>query len=260
MIKLKSSEEIAMMRRAGRLAARLLDYLSEHVVEGVRTEEIDRLADRFTREHGAESAPYGYRGFPKHVCTSINDVVCHGIPSERNVLGSGDIVNVDVTVKLEGYHGDTSRTFLIGDVDSDARLLVSRTEKAMYRGIDAVRPGKYLYEVGKAIEGYLSKFGYGIVRAFSGHGIGKAFHEEPMVFHHYSRANKIRLRPGMTFTVEPMINMGGSHEVTVDREDGWTVRTKDGSLSAQFEHTVLVTDDGVEILTTPGRKHGTPDR
>ncbi|MBD3369811.1 type I methionyl aminopeptidase [Candidatus Fermentibacteria bacterium] len=254
MIKLKTTEEIDRMRRAGRLAARLLQHVSEHVTEGTSTEEIDRICDRFTESHGAQSAPYGYRGFPKHVCTSVNDVVCHGIPSEKDVLSRGDIVNVDVTVRLDGYHGDTSRTFMIGEVDRDAELLVRRTEKAMYRGIDAVRPGKYLYEVGKAVERYLSKFGYGIVRAFSGHGIGRSFHEEPMVFHHYSRANKIRLRPGMTFTVEPMINMGGSHEVTVSSEDGWTVRTKDGSLSAQFEHTVLVTEEGVEILTSLERE------
>ncbi len=249
MIRTKKAGELEKMRRAGRLAARVLNAVGEAVAPGVSTEELDALADRITTEAGAASAPYGYRGFPKHLCTSVNDVVCHGIPTPTDVLKEGDIVNVDITVKLDGYHGDTSRTFPVGPVSREAELLVSRTEKAMYRGIAAVRPGRYLYEVGKAIEKYISKFGYSIVRAYSGHGIGKRFHEDPMVLHHYSRANRIRMRPGMTFTVEPMINAGSSWDVEVSPDDGWTARTADGSLSAQFEHTVAVTEDGVEILT-----------
>ena len=249
MIRTKKPGEIQKMRRAGRLAARVLHEVGQAVAPGVSTEELDALADRITRDAGATSAPYGYRGFPKHLCTSINDVVCHGIPSPTEVLKEGDIVNVDVTVKLDGYHGDTSRTFFVGRVSREAELLVRRTDKAMHRGIAAVRPGKYLYEVGRAIEKYVSKFGYSIVRAYSGHGIGKRFHEDPMVLHHYSRANRIRMRPGMTFTIEPMINAGSSYDVEVSSSDGWTARTADGSLSAQFEHTVAVTEDGVEILT-----------
>lgn len=256
MIRTKKPAEIEKMRRAGRLAARVLSTVGEAVAPGVSTGDLDALADRVTREAGATSAPYGYRGFPKHLCTSVNDVVCHGIPSPQQVLREGDIVNADITVKLDGYHGDTSRTFMVGEVSREAELLVRRTESAMYRGIDAVRPGKYLYEVGKAIERYISKFGYSIVRAYSGHGIGRRFHEDPMVLHHYSRANRIRMRPGMTFTIEPMINAGSSYEVEVSSSDGWTARTADGSLSAQFEHTVAVTGDGVEILTlgTEGRR------
>jgi methionyl aminopeptidase len=255
MIRTKRPAEIEKMRRAGALAAEVLDTVGRRIEPGVSTGELDALADRITREAGATSAPYGYRGFPRHICTSINDVVCHGIPSPDERLLEGDIVNVDVTVKLDGYHGDTSRTFLVGDVSREAELLVSRTEKAMYRGIDAVVPGKYLYEVGKAIERYISKFGYSIVRAYSGHGIGKRFHEDPMVLHHYSRANRIRMRPGMTFTIEPMINAGSTPDVNVSSVDGWTARSADGSLSAQFEHTVLVTEEGAEILTL-GRKGG----
>jgi len=249
MIRTKRPADIEKMRRAGALAAHVLETVGASVAPGVTTEELDVLADRVTRQAGATSAPYGYRGFPKHVCTSVNDVVCHGIPSADQRLEEGDIVNVDVTVKLDGYHGDTSRTFAVGEVSRKADLLVTRTEKAMYRGIDAVVAGKYLYEVGKAIESYISKFGYSIVRAYSGHGIGKRFHEDPMVLHHYSRANRIRMRPGMTFTIEPMINAGDTPDVTVSSVDGWTARTADGSLSAQFEHTILVTDDGAEILT-----------
>jgi methionyl aminopeptidase len=190
-----------------------------------------------------------YHGFPKSICTSINNVVCHGIPSENDILKDGDIVNVDVTVILDGYHGDTSHTFLIGAVDEKIQKLVNRTEKALYRGIAAIKPGKYLFEIGKAIENYISKFDYSIVRAYSGHGIGKNFHEEPHVFHHNSPENRIRLQEGMIFTVEPMINMGKTYAVETSLTDGWTVTTADGSVSAQFEHTVLVTADGTEILT-----------
>ena len=164
-------------------------------------------------------------------------------------MKDGDILNIDVTVKLDGYYGDTSKTYLIGNVDEEAKYLVRRTENAMFRGIKAVKPGKSIYEVGKAIEKYISKFGYSIVRDFVGHGIGKSFHEDPQVLHYYSLRNKIRLQEGMIFTIEPMINMGKSYKVKVSSEDGWTVTTEDGSLSAQFEHTVLVTSKGSEILT-----------
>lgn len=237
------------MRKAGELAAKLLKYIESFVKEGVSTLYLNDLCEEFTKKHGAISAPLNYNGFSKSICTSINNVVCHGIPSEKEILEDGDILNIDVTVKLDGYYGDTSKTYLIGNVDEEAKYLVRRTENAMYRGIKAVKPGKSLYEVGKAIEKYISKFGYSIVRDFVGHGIGKSFHEDPQVLHYYSLRNKIRLQEGMIFTIEPMINMGKSYGVKVSSEDGWTVTTEDGSLSAQFEHTVLVTSKGAEILT-----------
>ncbi|MCK5130703.1 MAG: type I methionyl aminopeptidase [Candidatus Sabulitectum sp.] len=249
MIIIKNAADIEKMRKAGRLAAQLLNHIEPYVKEGVTTLCLNDLCVVFTRMHGAISAPLNYGGFPKSICTSINNVVCHGIPSVKDILKNGDIVNIDVTVILDGFHGDTSRTFIIGEVDGKIRDFVRRTESAMYMGIEAVKPGKYFYEIGKMIEKYIGKFGYSIVRDYTGHGIGQKFHENPQVFHHFTRENKIRLRKGMIFTVEPMINMGSSYRVKTSRSDGWTVTTADGSLSAQFEHTILVTDDGVEILT-----------
>jgi len=249
MIYIKNKYDIKMMRKAGELTAKLLNYINPFVKEGVSTLYLNDLCEDFTKKNGAISAPLNYNGFTKSICTSINNVVCHGIPSEKNILKDGDILNIDVTVKLDGYHGDTSKTYLIGNVDEEVKYFVRRAKNAMYRGIKAVKPGKYLYEVGKAIEKYISKFGYSIVRDFVGHGIGKNFHEEPQVYHHYSLQNKIRLQEGMIFTIEPMINLGKSYEVKVSSEDGWTVTTKDGSLSAQFEHTVLVTSKSADILT-----------
>jgi len=248
-IYIKNKYDIKMMRKAGKLAAKLLKHIESFIKEGVSTLYLNDLCEEFTKKHGAISAPLNYNGFPKSICTSINNVVCHGIPSEKEILKDGDILNIDVTVKLDGYYGDTSKTYLIGNVDEEAKYLVRRTENAMYRGIKAVKPGKSLYEVGNAIEKYISKFGYSIVRDFVGHGIGKSFHEDPQVLHYYSLRNKIRLQEGMIFTIEPMINMGKSYEVKVSSENGWTVTTEDGSLSAQFEHTVLVTSKGAEILT-----------
>ena len=249
MIFIKNQEEIEKMRKAGKLAAQLLNYIEPFVKEGVSTLYLNDLCEEFTQKHGGISAPLNYNGFPKSICTSINNVVCHGIPSEKDILKNGDIVNIDITVILDGYHGDTSRTFMIGNVDEKTKNLVSRAENAMYRGIAEVKPGKYLYEVGKAIEKYIDKFGYSIVRDYGGHGIGKNFHEDPHVFHHFSQRNKIRLREGMTFTVEPMINMGKSYAVVTSSTDGWTVTTADGSISAQFEHTILITSKGADILT-----------
>lgn len=250
-IVIKQKEDITGMRRAGRLAAQLLEYIAPFVVPGVSTEKLDALCAEWTHEHGAISAPLGYKQqgtfpFPKSICTSINDVVCHGIPGPE-ILCSGDIVNIDVTVKLAGYHGDTSRTFLVGDVAEEARLLVQRTQTAMERGIAAVKPGGYFGDIGKAIESYVEKFGYGIVTDFGGHGIGQVFHEEPFIPHYDTGAKGALMKPGMIFTVEPMITLG-TDDVIIDA-DGWTARTEDGSLSAQFEHTVLVTEKGVEILT-----------
>ncbi len=249
MIKIKSPGEIDKMRKAGKLAAQLLNHINPFVKAGVSTDYLNELAVIFTKMNGAVSAPLNYRGFPKSICTSINNVVCHGIPSRTDILKNGDILNIDVTVILDGFHGDTSRTFLIGEVDKETQDFVNRTEKAMYLGIEAVKHGNYLFAVGKAIEKYVGQFGYSIVRDYTGHGIGRKFHENPQVFHHYTKANKIRLQKGMIFTVEPMIIMGKSYKVKTSPKDGWTVTTADGSLSAQFEHTILVTENGVEILT-----------
>ena len=249
MILIKNQEEIEKMRKAGKLAAQLLNYVEPFVKDSVSTLYLNDLCEEFTQKHGAISAPLNYNGFPKSICTSINNVVCHGIPSKKDILKDGDIVNIDVTVILDGYHGDTSHTFMIGNVDEKAENLVNRTQNALYRGIDAVKPGIYLYEVGKTIEKYIDKFGYSIVRDYGGHGIGRNFHEDPHVFHHFTENNKIRLREGMIFTIEPMINMGKSYAVETSSIDGWTVTTADGSISAQFEHTVLVTSEGSEILT-----------
>lgn len=249
MIRIKNPMEIEKMRRAGKLAAQLMNHIEPHVKEGVSTLYLNDLCSVYTKLHGAVSAPLNYVGFPKSICTSINNVVCHGIPSEKDVLRNGDIVNLDVTVILDGFHGDTSRTFIIGKVEQSISDFVERSEKAMYMGIDSVKPGKYLYEVGKTIERYIGEFGYSIVRDYTGHGIGEKFHEDPQVFHHFTKANRIRMRKGMIFTIEPMINMGSSYRVNTSRTDGWTVTTSDGSLSAQFEHTILVSHDGAEILT-----------
>ncbi len=249
MIIIKTKDEIEKMRKAGRLAAQLLKYIEPFVRAGVSTLYLNDLCEEFTQKHGAVSAPLHYHGFPKSICTSINNVVCHGIPSEKDILKDGDIVNIDVTVILNGYHGDTSKTFIVGDADEKTKNFVHRTENAMYRGINEIRPGRYLYEVGRAIEKYITKFGYSIVRDYGGHGIGRNFHEEPYVHHHFTLDDKIRLEEGMVFTVEPMINIGSSYEVITSKEDGWTVTTADGSLSAQFEHTVAVTAQGNEILT-----------
>lgn len=249
MIIIKNNHEIKKMREAGKLAAQLLDYIEPYVRAGVSTQYLNDCCKGFTKKHGAKSAPLNYNGFPKSICTSINDVVCHGIPSEKEILKDGDIVNIDVTVMLDGYHGDTSRTFMIGNVSEDIKNLVNRTEQAMYLGIDAVKPDHYLYDIGKTIENYISGFGYSIVKEYGGHGIGKHFHEKPFVAHYFTPENKIKLKKGMIFTIEPMINMGKSDAVNISMLDGWTVRTADGSPSAQFEHTVLVMSEGVEILT-----------
>lgn len=248
MIHIKSKTEIEKMRDAGRLAAEVLAETGLRVAAGISTQELNDFAHRFTLKRGAQSAPLNYKGFPKSICTSINDVVCHGIPSPDEVLKPGDILNIDVTVILDGFHGDTSRMFTVGPITAEAERLIADTERAMYIGIDAISPEARVSDVGAAIDAYLTPLGYGIVRDLTGHGIGRVFHEEPSVPHYRQRHVRDRMRAGMTFTVEPMVNQG-SYEVVFSKEDGWTVRTRDGSLSAQFEHTCLVTDEGYEILT-----------
>jgi len=247
-IKLKNDKQIAQMRVAGQLAAEVLAMIREYVVPGVTTEELDRRChDYIRRVQKATPANVGYHGFPKTLCTSVNGVVCHGIPNEREVLKDGDIVNIDVTVIKDGWHGDTSRMYHVGQAGAAQKRLVDTTYDAMMAGIAAVRPGARLGDVGHAIQALAEAAGYTVVREYCGHGIGRVYHEEPQVLH-YGRANTgLLLKKGMTFTVEPMINSGAAGVRQLD--DGWTVVTADGSLSAQWEHMIAVTDDGAEILT-----------
>ena len=249
----KSAEIIERMRVAGRIAAQAMAAAASVVAPGVTTDQIDRVGHEFLLDHGAYPSTLGYRGFPKSLCTSVNEVVCHGIPDDRR-LEDGDIVNIDITAYLVldgiGVHGDTDATYLVGDVDEESRLLVERTHEAMMRGIKAVRPGRRMNVIGRVIESYARRFGYGVVRDFTGHGIGTAFHSG-LVVPHYDAAPMYDtvIEPGMTFTIEPMLNLG-THEWRM-WDDGWTVVTKDGRRSAQFEHTLVVTDTGAEILTLP---------
>ncbi len=244
---LHDAADFVGMRRAGRLAAEVLDYITPFVQPGVTTGELDRLCDVFTRERGGISAPLGYKGFPKATCISLNHVVCHGIPGDRR-LEEGDIANVDVTVIVDGWHGDTSRMFLVGTkVSLKARRLVEVTRESLRRGIAAVRPGATLGDVGHAIQSYAEGAGFSVVRDFCGHGLGTTFHTAPSVMHYGQPGRGLVLRPGMFFTIEPMIN-AGRHDVKI-LDDGWTAVTRDKSLSAQAEHSLAVTEEGCEIFT-----------
>jgi methionyl aminopeptidase len=242
----KDADTIERMRAAGRLAAQAREEVGRHVVPGVTTDELDRIGHEFLCDHGAYPSTLGYRGFPKSLCSSVNEVVCHGIPDSR-VVEDGDIVNIDITAYLHGVHGDTNATFLAGDVDEESRLLVERTREALARGIKAVRPGRRINVIGRVIESYAARFGYGVVREFTGHGIGTSFHSGLIVPHYDDPEHDTLIEPGMTFTIEPMLNLG-THEWSM-WDDGWTVVTKDLRRSAQFEHTLLVTATGAEILT-----------
>jgi methionyl aminopeptidase len=243
----KDGDTVARMRVAGRLAAQARDLVGSHVEPGVTTDELDRIGHEFLCDHGAYPSTLGYRGFPKSLCSSVNEVVCHGIPGNQ-VVEDGDIVNIDITAYLDGVHGDTNATFLAGDVDEESRLLVERTKEALDRGITAVRPGRRINVIGRVIEAYAARFGYGVVREFTGHGIGTAFHSGLIVPHYDDPAHDDLIEVGMTFTIEPMLNLG-THEWDM-WDDGWTVVTKDRRRSAQFEHTLLVTPTGAEVLTT----------
>jgi len=251
----QTPDVIARMRKAGKLAAQALAAAGEHVKPGVTTDEIDRIAHEFLVDNGAYPSTLGYPGssgktppFPKSCCTSLNEVICHGIP-DSTLIEDGDIVNIDVTAYIGGVHGDTNATFLAGDVDEESRLLVERTREAMMRAIKAVRPGRELNVVGRVIESYAKRFGYGVVRDFTGHGIGRSFHSGLVVLHYDEPNVHTELVPGMTFTIEPMITLGSiDYDIWPDK---WTVVTKDRSRTAQFEHTILVTPDGAEILTLP---------
>jgi methionyl aminopeptidase len=255
-IKLHDAAGFAGMRRAGRLAAETLDFITPHVRPGVATGELDRLCHEFIIARDAIPAPLGYRGFPKSICTSVNHVVCHGIPGDKRLV-DGDILNIDVTVILDGWHGDTSRMFFVGDVGVKARRLVEVTYEAMMRGIEIVRPGATLGDIGHAIQSHAEGNRFSVVRDFCGHGLGRIFHEAPSVLHYGDPGTGVVLREGMFFTVEPMIN-SGRWEVKV-LSDGWTAVTKDRSLSAQFEHSIGVTATGYEIFTlSPSEMHRPP--
>jgi methionyl aminopeptidase len=250
LVHIKNKAEIERMRAAGKLAAEILQYIEPFVKPGVSTLELNDLCHEYTIKQGATCAPLNYKGFPKSICTSINDVVCHGIPKAADVLKDGDIINIDVTPILNGYHGDTSKTFMVGKVKPEIKKLVADTEKAMWIGIEQVKPGNRVNDISNAIDDFLTANGYGIVRDLMGHGIGKKFHEDPQIPHFRQTRLLTKLEEGMTFTIEPMVNLG-AYNVVVSKSDKWTVRTKDGKWSAQFEHTVLVTHKGYEILTLP---------
>lgn len=237
------------MRVAGRLAAEVLEMIEPHVQPGISTGELDRIChDYIVNEQQAVPAPLNYNGFPKSVCTSLNHVVCHGIPDDGKVLKSGDILNIDITVIKDGFHGDTSKMFLVGEVPDHAIRLARVTQECLYKGIALVRPGIRLGDIGHVIQQYAESQHYSVVREYCGHGIGRVFHEEPQVLHYGKPGTGLELQEGMTFTIEPMINAGSRH-TKLSRKDGWTVTTRDRRLSAQWEHTLAVTADGCEILT-----------
>jgi len=245
---LKSDQEIETMKKSGRLAAELLDMIEAHVKPGITTLELNDICHEYTVSRGAICAPLNYKGYPKSICTSVNDVVCHGIPSSKTRLKDGDIINIDVTPIVDGYHGDASRTYLVGNCSEKTKKLVKVTQECLDLAIAAVRPGARVGDIGAAIEKHAHAHGFSVVRDFVGHGIGKNFHEDPQIFHYGEAGRGVRLEAGMVFTIEPMINEGDWR--TKVKKDGWTAVTLDGSLSAQFEHTLAIRNDGrVEILT-----------
>jgi len=244
---IKNKEQIEGIKRSSKINNAVLDLVAEHIKEGMSTEEINKLVHEYTVSQGAIPAPLNYQGYPKSVCTSINDEICHGIPSEEVILQSGDIVNVDVSTILDGYYSDASRMFMIGEVSEEAKRLVEVAKECLYKGIEAVKPWGFLGDIGEAVQKHAEGNGYSVVRDFGGHGVGLQFHEEPFVCHFGKSGEGMVLVPGMVFTVEPMINQG-SYELFVDVDNDWTALTEDGGLSAQWEHTVVVTEDGVEII------------
>ena len=247
-VTIKTPDEIATMRIAGRMAAEVLEMIGDYVVPGVTTEQLNSIChDYITQVQNAVPAPLNYRGFPKSICTSVNQVVCHGIPSEKKVLKSGDIINIDVTVIYNGYHGDTSKMYYVGEVAPHADRLCKITQECLYKGIELVKPGVQLGDIGHVIQQHAEKHHYSVVREYCGHGIGKGFHEDPQVLHYGKAGTGLELQEGMIFTIEPMINLGT--RLNKQLNDGWTVVTKDHKASAQWEHTILVTATGHEVLT-----------
>jgi methionyl aminopeptidase len=255
-ITIHTSEDYIGMRKAGKLAAQILDMITDYVKPGISTNYLDELCHKMILDNNAIPACLGYRGYPKVICTSINHVICHGIPNDA-LLKNGDIVNIDVTVIIDGWHGDTSRMYYVGEPSIKAKRLVQVTYDAMMLGIEQVKPGAFLGDIGNAIQTYAEKHGYSVVRDYCGHGIGKIFHAMPNVLHYGKKGNGIELQEGMFFTIEPMINVGG-YETILSRFDNWTVTTKDKSLSAQFEHTLAVTKDGFEIFTMSDKGYSCP--
>ncbi len=255
---LKTPEEIEQMRVAGRLAAEVLEMIGEHVQPGVSTGELDRIChDHIVTNQQAIPACLGYHGFPRSICTSVNHVICHGIPTEKKVLKKGDIINIDVTVIKDGWHGDTSKMFIVGDeAPAPVQRLIDVTRECMLRGIELVRPGTQLGDIGHAIQQHAESRHFSVVREYCGHGIGKGFHEPPQVLHHGKPGTGLTLEEGMVFTIEPMINAGKPH--TRQLPDGWTVVTRDRRLSAQWEHTIAVTRDGHEVLTRREEENDLP--
>lgn len=247
MISIKSAREIELMRATCKLAAETLEYIAPFVVPGATTEDINKLCHEYILKHGAYPSPLNYHGFPKSVCTSLNEVICHGIPSTHDILKDGDILNIDVTTYLNKFHGDTNKTFLVGNVSPEVRKLVEVTYQCMRAGIDQVKPGGHIGDIGAAIQEIAHANGYSVVEDYCGHGIGREFHEAPQVVHVGKRGTGPEMKPGMTFTIEPMINLGVKDGKLL--KDGWTVVTRDKKWSAQFEHTILVTPNGHEILT-----------
>ena len=246
---IKNSEEIQKMREAGRLASKTLEMISEFVVPGISTGKLDEICHRYiTEDLECIPAPLNYKGFPKSICTSINQVVCHGIPSESKILKDGDILNIDVTVIKDGFHGDTSKMFMVGSEKPHAKRLINITQECMYEAIKIVKPGTRLGDIGYKIQSIAESNHYSVVRDYCGHGIGRVFHEDPQILHYGIPNTGLTLKEGMCFTIEPMINIG-SHKTKLSKKDGWTVETIDGRLSAQWEHTVLVTNSGYEVLT-----------
>ncbi len=251
-IKIYLQSDFVSMRKAGRLATETLDYITEYIIPGATTERLDELCHEFITKNRGVPASLNYNGFPKSICTSINHVVCHGIPSDKK-LKSGDILNIDVTVIVDGWHGDTSRMFYVGDVAIKPKRLIQVTYEAMMRAIEIVKPGVQLGDIGHVIQRYVEKHNYSTVRDYTGHGIGRVFHDEPTILHYGKPGTGIVLKEGMFFTIEPMVN-AGKHETILSKFDNWTVATRDKSLSAQFEHTVGVTKNGVEIFTLSPKK------
>ena len=247
MINIKSKREIDIMRKSCKLAAKTLNYISSFVRAGISTDELNDICHEYIIKNGATPSPLNYHGFPKSICTSINNVICHGIPSKKDILKDGDIVNIDVTTYLNKFHGDTNRTFMIGNVRPEVKRLVDITYDCLLAGIKEVMPGAHLGNIGAKIASIAHSHDYSVVEEYCGHGIGREFHEEPQVIHNALKDTGVVLRPGMIFTIEPMINMGKRFNYVL--KDGWTVVTQDKSLSAQFEHTILVTKDSYEILT-----------
>lgn len=247
-IKTKSQDQIAGIRQSAILAAQALDMIEPHIEAGVTTDYLDLKIHEFIKDNNAEPAPLNYGGFPRSTCISLNEVVCHGIPSEKNVLQEGDILNIDITTILNGYYGDTSRMFAVGEPSPEAKALMNTTKHCLDLGIEQCYPGNVFGNIGYAISQYAKKNGYSVVYEFCGHGVGLEFHEEPEIPHIAEANSGKKMKPGMTFTIEPMINQGKAR-VKVDKHDKWTARTIDNKLSAQFEHTILITDTGREVLT-----------